>query len=616
MAGLDGAQVTREDQGNVAVLLLAAPPRFQPGAALWQDLAAAVGRALADPHIAVVLIRAAGRGFPVWTEGANPGAGAARQALSDLCRLVETAEKPVVVALHGLAVGPVLELALAAPARIADAGARIGLPDVTLGLLPGAGGTQRLPRLIGAEQALRLLLTGRGISAAEALALGLLDRVVEEALPDAALAMARDLAGRRLTATRDRRDGLRDGLVYQRAVAAARSRLEGSRLPAPGRIVDCVEAAQLLPFEQGLVYEATAFEDLCATPEAAALRHVQLAERLAARLPPAAVVPGVQARPLRRVGFLGAAAADLTLPVLAAGGEVVLVDPHRPQLVQALEKIAALQEKSVAEGKLSPERREADWARLGSALGAAALADCDAVLVTDAALMAEVAEATSPGCLLAFAGRGAISAHGRAADMLGFRAGGGRLAEIVAGPETSGGALLTARALAQMLGKTVLFSRAPGGVGGRIMGAGRAAVAHLVQQGEAEDHIAGALAGFGLAALAPVGAVLRGAVPQRTAERILQRVLSAMANEGARILGAGLLRCPAEVDFALIAGQGFPRGQGGVMHWADRRGLLILRRDLQEWQEEAPEIWGLAPLISDLVATGRRLADLDDAVSG
>ena len=173
MAGLDGAQVTREDQGNVAVLLLAAPPRFQPGAALWQDLAAAVGRALADPHIAVVLIRAAGRGFPVWTEGANPGAGAARQALSDLCRLVETAEKPVVVALHGLAVGPVLELALAAPARIADAGARIGLPDVTLGLLPGAGGTQRLPRLIGAEQALRLLLTGRGISAAEALALGL-----------------------------------------------------------------------------------------------------------------------------------------------------------------------------------------------------------------------------------------------------------------------------------------------------------------------------------------------------------------------------------------------------------------------------------------------------------
>ncbi|MFD1808630.1 enoyl-CoA hydratase/isomerase family protein [Gemmobacter lanyuensis] len=201
---------------------------------------------MADPHIAVVLIRAAGRGFPVWTEGANPGAGAARQALSDLCRLVETAEKPVVVALHGLAVGPVLELALAAPARIADAGARIGLPDVTLGLLPGAG-TQRLPRLIGAEQALRLLLTGRGISAAEALALGLLDRVVEEALPDAALAMARDLAGRRLTATRDRRDGLRDGLVYQRAVAAARSRLEGSRLPAPGRIVDCVEAAQLLP---------------------------------------------------------------------------------------------------------------------------------------------------------------------------------------------------------------------------------------------------------------------------------------------------------------------------------------------------------------------------------
>ncbi len=601
------AQVHRKDRDGLAWLELDAPPlnllSFALRAALWQ----AVEGAEADPEVRGLVISAAGRSFPAGADIAELDQPPQAPSLSDLCDRIEACGKPVVVALHGSVLGGGLELALAAHGRVALAKARLGLPEVNLGLLPGAGGTQRLPRLIGAEQALRLMLTGRPVPAAEALALGLLDRVVEGGLAAAAVAeMARLAALPALPRTRDRREGMRDGLVYQRVVAEAQRGLTDHRLPAPLRIVECVEAAQLLPFEAGRAFEAAAFEDLLASPEAMALRHVAGAEQRAARFAETRQSPLPLLPALTRVGVHGAAQADLALPLLQAGLEVVLVDPNRARLVQGLELLAARQEQALAEGRLTPQQRDAEWARLGSALGAAALADCGAVLVAEATLLPEAMEATVPGCLLALIGRGAVEPGARGPDLLGFRPGGGRLVELVVTPATAPGQVLQAQALARKLGLVTLRCAVPGGVVARIMAAGRAAVAHLLMQGEPGAGVAAALVGFGLPQLAPEGAVASGTAGRQ----VLPRVLSAMANEGARLLGHRMVESPDEIDFAMVAAQAFPRWEGGPMFWADRRGIMILRRDLEQWAEEAPEIWGMAPVLADLAAKGARFSSL------
>ncbi|MEH7829219.1 enoyl-CoA hydratase-related protein [Gemmobacter denitrificans] len=600
--------VRGERQGNVAVLVIDAPPVNALGAALRQALWQAVTEAEADQTCAAIVIRAEGRTFPAGADISEFGQPPKAPVLPDLCDRIEACAKPVVAALHGTALGGGLELALAAHGRVALAQARLGLPEVTLGLCPGAGGTQRLPRLIGAEQALRLMLEGKPISAAEALALGLLDRVVEEGLEGAALELAHALAGKPPVPTRNRSDGLRDGLIYQRAVAQARARIADQRLPAPARIVDCVEAAQLLPMDQGLAFERAAFLDLVETPEAAGLRHAFFAGRAAARLPGG----DAAAPPVEHLGVMGAVAADLVLPALQAGLTVALVDPSRPALVQALEKIAALQEQAVVAGRLTVAQRDADWARLTPAIGAAIFAECQAVLVAEAAHLAEVVEATPAGTLLAQIGRGAADPGARAADWVGFRPSGARLVELVAAPDTAPAQFRAAQTLARRLGFQTLRSAAPGGIAARVGQAGRAAVGWMLAQGELPGELAGSLGAFGLPGLMPAGQVQdAGTVSPRTAARILQRVLAAMANEGARLLGTGLAMRPSDIDFAMVAGQGFPRHEGGPMHWADRRGVLILRRDLTDWAEEAPEIWAPAPLLQELAAKGARFADLN-----
>lgn len=611
----EAALVGREDHGAVAVLLIGATPGNVLSAALVVALATALRGALADPAIGAVLIRATGRSFPLDADFAETDAPTPEGALAVLCDLIEAGGKPVVLALHGSVLGAALALALAAHARIAAASTQFGFPEVMLGLLPGAGATQRAPRLIGGEQALRLMLTGRPVGAAEALALGLLDRVVEDGLGAAALAMAQECAGRRLTASRDRGEGLRDGSGFQRAVAAARVRAAVARLPAPRRIVDCIEAAQLLPFAAGLDFAAAAAAELRASPESAGLRHVYLAERRAAHFPELdrADAPP-PARPAQRLGVLGTLADDLVLPALAAGMEAILVDADRHALVQSLERIAGAQQRAVADGRLSAAQRDADWGRLGTVSDPAALTSCDVVILGAPEHLPEALAATAPGVLLGLSLPGEVPPEtvpeARAADVLGFHPGGNRFVEIAVHSATAPEQVLAALALARAIGFTALRTRAPGGVAARLMATGRAAVARVLAAGEAPAAVAGALSGFGLAALMPQGARPE-ATPASKAERIVQRVVAAMANEGARILSEGLVARPSDIDLAVVSGAGFPRWQGGPMHWADRRGLLILRRDLSVWAWEAPELWTMDPLIADLVAQGRHFADLD-----
>ncbi|MDT8855363.1 enoyl-CoA hydratase-related protein [Paracoccaceae bacterium Fryx2] len=592
-----GEVVRQSRDGAVLVLVIDSPPVNALGQAVRAGLADGLALAARDPEIHAVVIRAAGRTFPAGADISEFGKPAVPPLLPDLCNQIEALGKPVVAALHGTALGGGLELALAAHGRVADSGARLGLPEVGLGILPGAGGTQRLPRLIGAEQALRLMLTGRPVGAAEALALGMLDRVVEQDVAGAALAMARELAGTVPVPTSARRDGMRDPLAYQAAVATARRAQGGARLPGPGRIIDCVEAALLLPFDQGLAYERSAFLDLVATPEAAALRHVFFAERMAGRMPEAKAV----ARPVGSVAVIGGAGADTALALTQAGFAVVLVDPDRAALVAALERIAGAQEAAVLAGRLTPEARDADWARLTPALGLEAMAGADLVLAPAAAL-ALVLTASRAGVMVVQTGGWADPAPDRAGDVAGLRLVGG-LAEVVVGPGTAPETVAALLAIVRRLGRVAVRVAAPGELCARMLAAGRAAVAQIVAAGAAPGALAATLGRHGLPGLAgPAGP---GAVP----DEAVRRVLSALANEGARLLGAGLVQRASDIDLALVLGQGFARWQGGPMHWADARGLLVLRRDLRGWQAEDPAFWAVAPLIDDLLAKGQRFGD-------
>lgn len=603
------AVVRQERRGTVAVLVIDAPPVNALGHALRRALWQAIEAADADPDISAIVIGASGRTFPAGADITEFDRAAEPPGLSALCDRIEACGKPVVAALFGTALGGGLEVALAAHGRVALASTRVGLPEVTLGVLPGAGGTQRLPRLIGADQALRLMLSGTPVGAAEALALGLLDTVVEDGLEAAALSLAADLAARPLRRTRDRQEGMRDGIAYHRAVAIARDGVAGHRLPGPARIVDCVEAAQLLSFDQGLAFEAAAFADLVATEEAAGLRHAFFAERRASRFPEAAEGPEPE---VKRLGILGALAAELALPALRAGLSLVVVEPNRPRLVAALERIATAQEQAVAEGQMTPEGRDAEWARLTPALGAAALAECDIVLVADPELLAEAVEVTPEGVPLALLGKRSGHRAGRAGDMFGFRPAGGRLIEILPGPETSGAAIRAGLVLARRLGLQPLRAGAPGGIAARVTGQGNLAVRHMLGQGDTPEVIAAALHHYGLGALVPppAPAALPRIAPAEAA-RIGLRVIAAMANEGARLVGQGVALRPSDVDYAVVASRVFPRWLGGPMHWADRRGLLILRRDLALWEQEAPALWTAAPLLLELAATGGHFADLN-----
>jgi 3-hydroxyacyl-CoA dehydrogenase len=599
-----GHPVRLELEGSVAVLVLDAAPVNALGAGLRRAILAALHDAETNPDVSALVLRAEGRSFPVGADITEFGLPPAEPALPDLCDRIEACPKPVIAAIHGTALGGGLELALAAHSRVALASARVGFPEVTLGILPGAGGTQRLPRLIGAEHALRMMLDGKPVSAAEALALGILDEVVEDGLEAAALRRAQALAGQPPLRSQDRTEGVRDGIAYHRAVAQARTQVEGGRLPAPARIVDCVEAAQLLPFDMGQAFERAAFDDLVSTPESAALRHAFFAERGAQRPPPGTPL----ARMPQRIGIFGARTADLALPALMAGLDVVLVDPNRPLLVEALERIATAQERQVTEGQIQPAVRDAQWARLSPALGAAALAECELVLLGEAGFLAEAMEATAAGTTLALIVRAEVAESGaRLADVLGFRPAGRRLIEVVAGPQTSGMAQARAIALARGLGMEALRCAAPGGIGARVMARGRAAVAYMLAQGETPAVLAGALADYGLQSLVPEAP--ENAPPTPAAARLAGRVLGAMANEGARLLGGGLVARPSDVDFALLAGSGFARWQGGPMFWADRRGPILLRHDLERWAEERPDLWSPAPLIAELGARGGHFSD-------
>ncbi len=312
-------QVKFRVKDGVAIVTLAHPPVNALGTEMRQGLWDVFGRIATHDQVRAVIVIAEGDLFSAGADIREFGAKPARPTLRQVFDRIEDCPHPVVAGLHGATLGGGAELALACHYRLAAPGSMIGLPEVTLGLVPGAGGTQRLPRLIGAEAALALMLGGRTISVDEARKAGLIDGIAAGHLPSVAFSFASELAqkGAGPRPTRARRDGMVDGAAYLAKVTERRKALATSRFFAPKQVIDCVEAALLLPFEAGQAFEADAFDRCRTNPQSRALRHMFVAERrIADDLLPRADgprTPTPAAEPILRQlrGALGAASAHL-----------------------------------------------------------------------------------------------------------------------------------------------------------------------------------------------------------------------------------------------------------------------------------------------------------------
>lgn len=268
---LDGVAVVTLDAG--AVNALSADVR----AGLW----AAFQKIEEGAHIKAAVLMATGQMFSGGTDIQEIGKAVVQPDLGTVCRVIEGLSKPVVAGLNGPALGGGAELALAAHYRVGTARARIGLPEVALGLVPAAGGTQRLPRLIGPDAALQMMMSSNAVDATLARKVGLMDGLIEGDLGSGAIRFAQALvaSGKGPRPTSARRDHLTDARAYFDVIKKARDALGNSPLHAPQRIVDCVEAAALLPFKAGLAFEEDALDRCLTHPQSIALRHVFLAER-------------------------------------------------------------------------------------------------------------------------------------------------------------------------------------------------------------------------------------------------------------------------------------------------------------------------------------------------
>ena len=502
-------------EGRVAVLSIDNPPVNALSQDVCAALAAAVDRAVADPGIDAVVIRAEGRTFPAGADLGELARPCGGTPLSELLTRIEAAPKPVVAAIHGAALGSGFELALACHYRLASEDARVGLPDVTLGLLPAAGGTQRLPRLAGARVALDMMIGGRPLGADAAAEAGILDGVVEGDLDGAAVSFAGSLPEEDLgpRPTSEIRDGFLDPPAYLAAVARERTAAAAAPLEAPRRIVECVEAALVMPFDTGLAFERAALEDLIASPQSAALRHLVIAERRAQHFPDTEMV---RPRDIRTLGVAGGGAmgSGIAVALLSADLPVTVLERDDASLEMAVARILDALDGAVARGRMSPEQREERIDRLRGALDPAALADCDLVieavpedLPTKQAVLAALDAALPPGALLATATSGLdvdllAAGTGRAPDVLGLHffapAQVMRLVEVVVGAETAPETVATARALVRRLGKVpVRAEPGDGYIALRVLNACRKAADEMLEDGASVAEIDAALRAFG-----------------------------------------------------------------------------------------------------------------------
>lgn len=509
------APVSTRLHDRVLIVTIDNPPVNALGAEVRRGLNEALQRAQ-DPAVAAVLLLGAGRHFIAGADIREFGQPPRSPFLPDVCNRIEACAKPVVAALHGSVLGGGLEVAMAAHYRIARADARLGLPEVHLGLMPGAGGTQRAPRLIGARAALDLILSGKPVSGARAQALGLVDRLAQaEDLQAEALAYVDALLAAGGGPRRTRELAIADAGTALQMVAEARAAQakKAAGLFSPQRIVDAVEAAIEKPFEEGLKVERQLFMQCMESPQRRGLVHAFFAEREVAKVPELA---GIQPRPLENVGVVGGGTmgAGIAVACLRGGLKVTMVERDAPNCARGRQNVEKLIAAWLAKGRIN----QAEHARLLGAFDAtteyARLGQADLVieavfedLQVKQAVFAELDRACKPGAVLAsntsYLDVNVLAAGtSRPADVIGLHffspAHVMKLLEIVVADETAKDVVATAFALARRLGKTAVRAGVCDGfIGNRILACYRQVAYRLVEDGATPYAVDAAVRHFG-----------------------------------------------------------------------------------------------------------------------
>ena len=375
------ASVSYSTTDRIGTISIDSPPVNALSHSVRQGLVDALNAAAAD-DTEIVILRCEGRTFIAGADITEFGKPPQAPALATVLEALESHPKPVIAAIHGTALGGGLELALCCDYRLAAETAKVGLPEVNLGLLPGAGGTQRLPRLTGVKTAIDMITSGRPLSANDAHAAGIVDEVSGEDLARAATDFAEELlkrgAGKRLTKDIPLAFNDEDSALLSSARDTIAKRFKGQT--APQRILDCLHAAGTVPFEEGLKVERQAFEACMADPQSSALRHQFFAERAAAKIE--GMAAGTEAKPVKRVGIIGAGTmgGGIAMCFAQAGFQVTLVDQDQAGLDRGLGTIRKNYDISVQRGRLSTDQVAAFLANLKATTDWQALKGADLII--------------------------------------------------------------------------------------------------------------------------------------------------------------------------------------------------------------------------------------------
>ena len=511
--GSINASVDLRRDGDVVVVTADNPPVNALKHEVRAGLTEALAQACDDDAVRAVVIACAGRTFFAGADITEFGKPPQAPSLHDVIAAIEAIPKPVVAALHGTALGGGFELALACHFRVAVPGARLGLPEVKLGLLPGAGGTQRLPRLVGPEKALQMIVTGEPIGAAEAREDGIIDEIVDGDLTAAAIDFARRVVreGRPLRLVRNREEKL-VGEGFADAAETLTRRLRGRE--APAACVEAVRNAIVMPFDEGLRRESELFRKLVAGDQSKAQRHIFFAEREAAKVP--GTPEGTKLRPIASGAVIGAGTmgGGIAMCFANAGIPVTIVETGRDLLQKGLDRVTANYRTTVSRGGLAANEMERRMGLITGATDLEAVGSADVVIEAvfeemdlKKRVFSDLDHLAKPNALLA-TNTSTLDVDEiaqvtkRPQDVLGTHffspANVMRLLEIVRGAATSPDKLATAVTLGRRLGKVpVTVGVCYGFVGNRMLARRSVETERLLLEGALPQEVDAAVTGFG-----------------------------------------------------------------------------------------------------------------------
>jgi 3-hydroxyacyl-CoA dehydrogenase len=506
-----------EKRGDIGIIWINNPPVNAISVGVRVALIDGVAKLAQDPEIKAGVLACEGRTFMAGADITEFGKPPLSPSLRDALDAIEGCDKPIVAAIHGTALGGGLEVALACHYRVAVATAKVGLPEVKLGILPGAGGTQRLPRLIGVEAALGIIVSGDPVPATQAAKAGVLDKIIDGDLTAGALAFAKDLIARNAPPRRIRDINIDAAKLPAGFFDEARKRIakEKKNLFAPQRIVDALEAAVTLPFDTGMAQERLLFAQCLQNSQSKALQHIFFAERKAASVPN--LDKNVTKRDVKTVAIIGAGTmgGGIAMNFLNVGIPVTLLEMKQEALDRGIGVIRKNYENTASKGKLTLEQVEQRMALLKPTLSYDDLGQADLIIEAVFETMAikkevfgKLDQAAKKGAILASNTSylsideiaGSVS---RPNDVVGMHffspANVMRLLEIVRGAKTAQDVLVTVVDIAKRINKVgVVCGNRDGFIGNRMLGGYAYQASLMVLEGAMPEQVDGALRNFGM----------------------------------------------------------------------------------------------------------------------